>query len=121
MRYLIRRSTIRILLASFLALVGVNLAGGTPPLHNAPKPPLAIDCGFGQPCTGTTCVTNTTTHYCDDDTSLAIECEADTQQYSGGDQICCTDRTICDRCVYRARFVTYYNYTGGSGSCTPNH
>jgi len=121
MRYLIGRTTIRIVLSSLFVSLGVNLTGDTTPLHRAPSPMLAIDCGFGQPCTGTACITNTTTHYCDGDPSLAVECEADSQQYSGGDQICCTDRSICDFCVYRGKSVTYYNYTGSNGSCTPNH
>jgi hypothetical protein len=121
MRYLIGRATIRMVLAALLVSMGVTLTGGTTPLRRAPVPLLAIDCGFGQPCTGTTCITNTTTHYCDTDPNSPVECEADSQQYSGGDQISCTDRTICDRCVVRGRNVSYLSYTGGSGACTPNH
>jgi len=120
MRYRIGRTVFRVVIAALFATLAIILPGGTaPPL--TPKPLMAIDCGFGQPCTGTTCVTNTTTHYCDTDPESPVECEADSQQYSGGDQICCTDRTICDRCVVRGRNFTYYSYTGGSGACTPNH
>lgn len=120
MSYLIGRTTIRIVLASLFVSLGVNLTGDTTPLHRAPAPLLAIDCGFGQPCTGTTCVSNTTIHYCDGDPGTAVECDADSQQYSGGNQICCTNRTTCDRCVVRGRSITYQNYTGRSGNCTPN-
>jgi hypothetical protein len=116
MRYLIR-----IVLASLAVSLAVNLAGDPPPLRTAPKPLLAIDCGYGQPCTGTTCVTAATIHYCDGDTGSPVQCESDSQQYSGGDQICCTDRTICDSCVYRGHMTTFQSYTGRSGACTPNH
>jgi hypothetical protein len=120
MRYPIGRIASRVVIAALLAALAVNLAGGTAPVRT-PKPLMAIDCGFGQPCTGTTCITNTTTHYCDTDPNTAVECEADSQQYSGGDQICCTQKSICDRCVVHGKSVPYYNYTGGSGNCTPNH
>lgn len=80
---------------------------------------LAIDCSsFGQPCTGTVCVTQTRTVYCDGE---EVTCQNDTQQYTGGDVICCTDKTTCVSCYVRGRWSTFYEYSGGeSHTCVPN-
>jgi len=121
MRHLIGRTMIRIVLTSLFVSLTVNLAGGTTaPLRTVPKPLVAIDCGASQPCTGTTCITSTTTHYCDGEPDNPVQCEWDSQQYSGGDQICCTDRTICDSCVYRGHMTSFLSYTGRAGACFPN-
>lgn len=120
MRRLIARTILRIVLASLLVSLAVSLAGGTAPIRSAPKPLLAIDCGSSQPCTGTACVRGTNIHYCDGDPEAPVVCEWDSQQYSGGDQICCTDRMVCDSCVYRGHMTQFLSYTGRSGECFPN-
>lgn len=120
MRLPFRSIPIRNVLAGVLVLLTMNVAFSAEPRHLTPKPLLAIDCGYEQPCTGTVCVAGTSVHYCDSDPGTPVECEYDSQQYSGGDQICCTQKTLCDSCVYRGHNINYYDYRGESGACTPN-
>lgn len=85
------------------------------------KPILAapIDCGFGQPCTGTRCVNQQLSYYCASE-DRDITCQNDTQDYVGGPVICCIGKNPCDRCLVRDRWFTLYNYNGLNGQCTPN-
>jgi hypothetical protein len=108
-----------------LSLLVVILASPAQPqvqqARPGPRPKLPIDCGFGQPCTGTRCVHDTATRTCG---SEEFTCDNDSQNYEGGNIICCTERTACGSCTIivngRERQFTVWSFTGSSGSCTPN-
>jgi hypothetical protein len=88
-----------------------------------PAPNLPIDCNSNQVCTGTICVSQTKTVLCDDGTGNVTEvtCNNDTQEQSGGNAICCSDKTTCVTCYLRKRWTAIPEYTGTtSRSCTPN-
>jgi hypothetical protein len=82
---------------------------------------LPVDCNDNQVCTGTVCVDNQVTYYCGDD---QYECDNDSQNYAGGNQICCTNKNICFTCTrtINGQQHTYsvYNFTGMGGACFPN-
>jgi hypothetical protein len=90
--------------------------------HLKPQPNLPIDCAdYNQPCTGTVCVSQQTEIYCAEDQTTHI-CENDTQNYVGGDQICCTGKNWCFDCPYNGRVIHYYGYYAAtSHTCVPNH
>lgn len=82
---------------------------------------LPIDCNGSPVCTGTVCVHQQKAYFCDD---TEYDCDNDTQNYAGGDQICCTNQTNCFTCtrIVNGHSQTYSvnNYTGMGGSCFPN-
>jgi hypothetical protein len=82
---------------------------------------LPIDCTDNQVCTGTVCVRQQVTYYCD---NIQYACDNDTQNYAGGNQICCTNKTACFTCTRtvngQLRTYTIFNYTGMGGACFPN-
>ena len=87
-----------------------------------PSPKLPIDCGFSQPCTGTTCINQQTSYLCTEDgVTTEYFCQNDTQYYSGGDKICCTGKNFCGSCVVNGKTRTYYSYNGVQSSCVPNY
>jgi hypothetical protein len=82
---------------------------------------LPIDCNDNQVCTGTVCVHQQVTSYCD---NIQYSCDNDSQYYAGGNQICCTNKNVCYSClrVVNGHFQTFnvYNYSGVGGACYPN-
>jgi len=81
-------------------------------------PQLPIDCGYAQPCTGTQCVHQTKSYFCD---GTEYVCDNDTQNYTGGNVICCTSKHICTQCEVNGKLVPYYSYTGTTdAACAPN-
>ena len=86
-----------------------------------PVPAERIDCNSSsQPCTGTACVRQQAEFYCAS-TDTTFVCPNDSQNYVGGDQICCTGKNPCYSCPYNGRNIPYYNYNGGDVACVPNH
>lgn len=110
---------IRLTLLVSLVLIPLH---AQPQKRLAPKPALPIDCAsYGQPCTGTTCVNQQAEYYCAS-TGEAFTCQNDTQNYVGGDTICCTGKNFCYGCPYNGRTMTYYGYWGViQTGCVPNH
>lgn len=78
---------------------------------------LPIDCNGSQVCTGTVCVHQQSAYYCLDQ---EYDCDNDSQNYAGGNQVCCTNRTVCFTCTRNGHPFSVYNYSGMSGACTPN-
>jgi hypothetical protein len=88
---------------------------------------MPIDCASAdtQPCTGSMCVHDQVTRYCQSgDGSEGFPCDNDSQVFWGGPIICCTGKNVCHTCMItingQQRPFVYYNFTGVSGSCTPN-
>jgi hypothetical protein len=79
---------------------------------------LPIDCNSNPVCTGTSCTHSQVTYYCGSD---QYECDNDSQNYSGGNQICCTNKTVCFTCTNaHGNQYSIYNYSGMGGACFPN-
>lgn len=84
---------------------------------------LPIDCGFGQVCTGTQCVAQQVVQYCGD---TEYVCQNDTQEWVGGNTICCTGRQECFSCgrtqsdgsIRIWRYNSYFGVT--KTNCVPN-
>ncbi len=108
-------------LTQAFVLLSILVPGHAQPIKKLqPKPNLPIDCAsYNQPCTGTACVNQQLTYYCAADDKEII-CQNDSQNYVGGNQICCTGRNPCDRCFVNGRWFYLYNYNGVQASCTPN-
>jgi hypothetical protein len=101
----------------FFSIASLVLAMSPPALPRTA--PHAIDCaGFSQPCTGTVCVHQTTQYACGPELNT---CDNDTQRYTGGDFVCCTDRTPCFVCFENNKSSQVYSYVGTAGSCVANN
>lgn len=104
------------LLLSSVESADMALKAGRP-TANAP-----VDCNADyQPCTGTQCVNQTRTYYCDDQDNtgqiVQLTCANDTQTYTGGNTVCCTGRNLCGTCVLRGRSYQVYGYNSALRSC----
>jgi hypothetical protein len=81
---------------------------------------LPVDCAsYGQPCTGTQCVNQQYTYWCASE-NREIICQNDTQNYVGGNMICCVGRNPCDRCMVNGRWFNLQSYHGTQPSCVAN-
>lgn len=108
-------------LAMFAAVIALSLSAQTGTHALKPQPNLPIDCAsYGQPCTGTECVNQQSSYYCASQ-EREIICQNDTQNYVGGDRICCTGRNPCDTCTVNGRTFYLYSYNGVNVNCVPNH
>ena len=104
-----------------LLLIAAVSSGGQAPRHLKPQPNLPIDCAdYAQPCTGTQCVTQWASYSCQS-TGENFDCPNDTQNYVGGNSICCVQKAACYRCPYNGKTIVYYAYLGDTiKSCAPN-
>ena len=113
----------RVVLATALyAVLVVSIAVPTSEAQRKlkPQPTLPIDCAsYNQPCTGTECVNQQTSYPCDSE-QREIICQNDTQNYVGGNRICCTGKNPCDTCTVNGRKFYLYSYNGVQVNCTPN-
>jgi len=95
-----------------LVIMSGHSAGQASRKQLKPQPNLPIDCAnYAQPCTGTECVSQQASFYCAA-TGDTFICENDTQNYVGGNTVCCTGKNPCYSCPYNGKTIPYYSYFG---------